>query len=382
MTLEESITRIKANLTEVLNPEIIDNVILKEKRPLRVYWGTAPTGKPHCGYFVPLVKIAELLHAGCHVKILLADVHAKLDNLKSSSEVIQHRCEYYKLLIKSSLKAIGVDVSKLDFVVGSTFQYSRKYQTDRVRFSSIVKYSQVRKAGAEVVKQGDDPIFSSLDYPIWQSLDEEHLDVDAELGGVDQRKIFTFAIDHMPKIGYKVRAHLMNPMVPGLGEAQKMSSSEPSSKINLLDSPEEVAKKLRKAVCFPKQVGGNGVIAFIEHVIFRVASLKAGGKPSFTAETREGEVLVYEDISKLKEDYESDILTPQMVKPALIKALNKLLDPIRKDFEADEDWKRVADLAYPVEVKPEKTNKEMYNGKRSQKLPIRTSTYLVTEEMP
>jgi tyrosyl-tRNA synthetase len=65
---EDSIALIKANLAEVLNPEIIDNVILKEKRPLKVYWGTATTGRPHCGYFVPMMKIAELLAAGCHVK--------------------------------------------------------------------------------------------------------------------------------------------------------------------------------------------------------------------------------------------------------------------------------------------------------------------------
>ncbi|EGU75974.1 tyrosyl-tRNA synthetase [Fusarium oxysporum f. sp. conglutinans race 2 54008] len=381
MTPEESITLIKANLAEVLNPEIIDNVILKEKRPLRVYWGTAPTGKPHCGYFVPMVKIAELLHAGCHVKILLADKHAHMDSL-APLEVIEHRCEYYRFLIKGSLKAIGVDVSKLEFVVGSSFQDSKEYQADRFRFSNNVNVSQLLKAGSEVVKQGENPTLGSLEYPIWQSLDEEYLDVDAELGGVDQRKLFTFTIDNMPKLGYKVRAHLMNPMVRGLGEAKKMSSSEPSSKINLLDTSEEVAKKLRKAVCAPKQVEGNGVIDFIEHVIFRVESLKTGGKPRFTVETREGEVLVYDDISKLKEDYISDILTPQMIKPALIKALNDLLDPIRKDFESDEDWKRVADLAYPAQVKHEKVKKEKQNRNRSQKLPIRTSSHQVTDEVP
>ncbi|KAI1040789.1 hypothetical protein LB505_012595 [Fusarium chuoi] len=356
MTPEESITLIKANLAEVLNPEIINDVILKKGRPLRVYWGTAPTGKPHCGYFVPMVKIAELLHAGCHVKILLADKHAHMDS-QEPFEVIQHRCEYYRLLIQSSLKAIGVDVSKLEFVVGSSFQETREYEADRFRFSNIVTVSQLIKAGSEVVKQSKNPTLGSVEYPIWQSLDEQYLDVDAELGGVDQRKLFTFAIDHMPKLDYKVRAHLMNPMVPGLGEAQKMSSSEPSSKINLLDTPEEVTKRLRKAICAPREVEGNGVIAFIEHVIFPVESLKTGGKPRFTVETRDGDILVYEDISKLKEDYASDILTPQVIKPALIKALNDLLDPIRKDFESDEEWKRIANLAYPVQGKPERGNK-------------------------
>ena len=30
------------------------------------------------------------------------------------------------------------------------------------------------------------------------------------------------ALENLPKIGYKARAHLMNAMVPGLGEASKM----------------------------------------------------------------------------------------------------------------------------------------------------------------
>jgi tyrosyl-tRNA synthetase len=52
MTPEESIALIKANLAEVLHPEIIEDVVLKEKRPLRVYWGTATTGKPYVGRVV------------------------------------------------------------------------------------------------------------------------------------------------------------------------------------------------------------------------------------------------------------------------------------------------------------------------------------------
>ena len=57
---------------------------------------------------------------------------------------------------------------------------------------------------------------SGLIYPLMQALDEEHLGVDAQFGGVDQRKIFTLAAENLSKIGFKERAHLMNPMVPGL----------------------------------------------------------------------------------------------------------------------------------------------------------------------
>ena len=58
-----------------------------------------------------------------------------------------------------------------------------------------------------------------------QALDEEYLGVDAQFGGVDQRKIFMFADKYLPMLGYKKRIHFMNPMIPGL-TGDKMSSSE------------------------------------------------------------------------------------------------------------------------------------------------------------
>ncbi|KAH8675726.1 tRNA synthetases class I-domain-containing protein [Xylariales sp. PMI_506] len=364
MTPEESIALIKANLAEVLNPEIIDNVILNEKRPLKVYWGTACTGKPHCGYFVPMVKLAELLAAGCHVKILLADIHAYLDNMKAPLELVEQRTNYYEFIIKSLLKAVGVNISKLEFVKGSSYQLERNYTMDRFKLEGITRISVAQKAGAEVVKQTDDPALGGLIYPLMQALDEEYLDVDVQIGGVDQRKIFTFALENLPKIGYKVRAHLMNVMVPGLGQAQKMSSSEPDSKIDLLDAPEIVAKKLKKAHCAQGVVEGNGVIAFVEHVIFRVQALRSGAKPNFVVEReRDGkEPLVYDDIATLKADFEKDVLTPQLLKAALTKALNELLAPIQAEYQASEEWQKVTELAYPPEKKVEKVKKNKDRG--------------------
>ncbi|CAF3641253.1 hypothetical protein SNK05_002718 [Fusarium graminearum] len=356
MTPEESLRLIKANLAEILNPEIIDNVVLNEKRPLEIYWGTATTGKPHCGYFVPMVKIAELLEAGCRVKILIADVHGLFDSVGVPAQLISHRCDYYQFVIKSLLRAIGVNTDRLEFVIGGSFQWDRQYTMDRSQMGSTTSFSTERKACSEVVKQDDNPDVTSLNYPIMQALDEEYLKVDAELGGVDQRKIFTFALENLSKLGYKKRAHLMNVLVPGLGQAQKMSSSDPNSKIGLLDTPEEVSKKIRKAVCVLRQVDENGVIAIIEHVIFRILALK--GTVEFVVEQRDGEVLVYQDTDKLKKDYEQDILTPQAIKPALIQALNKLLEPIREEFKKSEEWQRADRSGYPLEMKSVKANKK------------------------
>lgn len=55
--------------------------------------------------------------------------------------------------------------------------------------------------------------------------------------------------------------------VPGL-TGTKMSSSEEDSKIDLLDSPANVKKKLRKAFCEPGNIENNGILSFVKHVVF------------------------------------------------------------------------------------------------------------------
>jgi len=76
----------------------------------------------------------------------------------------------------------------------------------------------------------------------------------------------------------------------------------------VLDKPEIVKKKLTKAKCVPKEVEGNGVIAFVENVIFRAIALKVDHEPNFTVQRRDEEPLVYTSIEKLKEDYAADIV--------------------------------------------------------------------------
>lgn len=92
------------------------------------------------------------------------------------------------------------------------FFFLREYTLDVYRLSSIVTEHDAKKAGAEVVKQVSNPLLSGLLYPGLQTLDEHHLKVDAQFGGVDQRKIFTFAEKYLPMLGYEKRVHLMNPM--------------------------------------------------------------------------------------------------------------------------------------------------------------------------
>uniref|UniRef100_A0A8C1K7L7 Tyrosine--tRNA ligase n=1 Tax=Cyprinus carpio TaxID=7962 RepID=A0A8C1K7L7_CYPCA len=335
---EEKFKLITRNLQEVLGEERLKE-ILKE-RELKVYWGTATTGKPHVAYFVPMSKIADFLKAGCEVTILFADLHAYLDNMKAPWELLELRVQYYEQVIKAMLESIGVPLDKLKFVKGTDYQLSREYTLDVYRLSSMVTEHDAKKAGAEVVKQVEHPLLSGLLYPGLQALDEEYLKVDAQSGGVDQRKIFTLAEKYLPSLGYTKRIHMMNPMVPGL-TGGKMSSSEEESKIDLLDKNQEVKKKLKKAFCEPGNVENNGVLSFVKHVLFPLHS-----EFIIKRDPKWGGDKVYTDYEEVERDFAAEQIHPGDLKASVELALNKLLDPIRKKFETPE-LKKLTASAYP-----------------------------------
>lgn len=60
LTPEQKVDIITRNLEEVVGKDDLTKLI-QEKGKIKIYWGTATTGKPHLGYFVPLLKIADFL---------------------------------------------------------------------------------------------------------------------------------------------------------------------------------------------------------------------------------------------------------------------------------------------------------------------------------
>lgn len=159
-------------------------------------------------------------------------------------------------------------------------------------------------------------------------------------------------------------------MVPGL-QGGKMSSSDQDSKIDLLDDPKTVDKKLRKAVCEPKIVEGNGVLAFVEYVLLPAAALRGDRKFSVDRSRDKLEPLVYSAIKPMQDDYQNDVLTPQILKPAVAKALSELLAPIQAEYAASEEWQETGKKAYPPPPEPPKKEKKKKDkGSRRPGAPI------------
>jgi hypothetical protein len=117
--------------------------------------------------------------------------------------------------------------------------------------------------------------------------------------------------------------------------------------------PSEYALTRLPQVAAPKIVEENGVLSFVEYVLLPISALQTG-EPKFVVERREGSPLVYSTIAQMHSDYREDILSPQILKPAVTDALNKLLEPIQADFKANQEWQDVEKLAYPPPPAPEK----------------------------
>jgi len=161
-------------------------------------------------------------------------------------------------------------------------------------------------------------------------------------------------------------------MVPGLSGG-KMSSSDPNSKIDFLDPPSAVKSKIQKAHCAPGEVEGNGVLAFIRHVVVPIGELMKGqGRSServwageesavFTIKgdpKHGGSDVHFETVEQLEEAYSKQEVHPGDLKSSVVAAINALLAPIQAEFASSEEFKQANDKAYPPEVKPAAKKKE------------------------
>ncbi len=333
MQAEEKLHLIKKNIQEILGEDQLDNLI-KEGKNISIYWGTMPTGSISIAYFFPMLKIADFLRAGLKVKILFADIHAALDS--TPWDELEKRTAYYREAITTILKTIGAPIDQLEFVLGSDIQMTKEFSMDLLKMSTLVSIHDAKKAASEVVKLGDNPRLSGIIYPLVQALDEEYLEVDAQFGGLDQRKIMVLAREFLPKIGYKPRIEIMNPIIRGL-IGEKMSSSKSNTKIDLMDTEKTIKKRINKADCVEGDPD-NGVMAIVKYLIF---SLKKEFKIS--RPEKFGGDLIYNSYQDLENDFAKKLLHPMDLKMAVANEIINLL----KNFQNN---KKLLDLhkeAYP-----------------------------------
>lgn len=333
MAINKRLDLVKRNTEDIVKEDELEKLMKTKKLP-SAYIGMACTGKIHIGYFVPIMKIKDFLSAGFKFKILIADLHAHLDDRKAPFELLDKRVKYYKEVLSAMLGSVKADTKNLEFVKGSDFQLERGYMLDTLKLSAWNTIARCKRAAAEVVRFGDEPKLSGFIYPIMQALDEEYLKVDCQYGGIDQRKILMFARENLPKLGYKPRIEIMTPMLPGL-TGDKMSASVEQSKVDILASKEEIKSKINKAFCPEGEVENNGVLAFFKYVIM---VLKEDNKEKLIIKrpSKWGGDLEFKSYEELERVFVNKKLHPMDLKTALIEELDKLVEPVRNVMKGEE----------------------------------------------
>jgi tyrosyl-tRNA synthetase len=335
-------TELVTRYTEEVVTEAEVAALFEEREAPSAYIGYAPTGEMHIGHFTTIRKLADFVEAGLDVTVLVADLHAHLDDAKSPWELLDARSAYYRAAIEAMIEAAGADPDGVEFVRGTDYQLDGPYTLDLYRMLAETTLSRAQRAGSEVVRQSENPKLGGLVYTLMQSLDVAALEADVAYGGIDQRGIYMLAREQLPEQGYDKPACVFAPLLSGL-TGGKMSASEAGSKINLTDDDEAVAERIQAAYCPAGEVEDNGVLEYLRYLVFPV--LAERGEP-FRVERPEeyGGDLVYDAYEPLEADFVSGELHPADLKPAAAAAIATVVAPVRERLHETPDL--LAD-AYP-----------------------------------
>nr|DAD21084.1 TPA_asm: hypothetical protein HUJ06_022547 [Nelumbo nucifera] len=321
MSMEEKFQIITSIGEECIQEDELRNLLVKKPQPI-CYDGFEPSGRMH---------IAQ-------VKIWIADWFAQLNNkmggdLKKIQTVGRYLVEIWK--------AAGMDLEgdKVEFLWSSEEINSRAHEywplvmdiARRNKLPRIMRCCQIMGRSEQ-----EELTAAQILYPCMQCADIFFLKADICQLGMDQRKVNVLAREYCDDIKRKNKPIILSHhMLPGLQQGQeKMSKSDPTSSIYMEDEEAEVNVKIKKAYCPPKIVEGNPCLEYIKYIIF----------PWFKEfrverDAKNGGDKTYNSFEELIADYEIGELHPGDLKPALSKALNKILQPVRDHFVNDANAK-------------------------------------------
>lgn len=300
------------NTVEVVTDDELREVLARPTK--RVYAGYEPSGEIHLGHLVTVNKLVDLKNSGFDVVVLLADLHAFL-NRKGTMEQVAELAMYNRKCFE------GLGLRDVEYVLGSNLQLDRDYELMVLRLSQQITLNRATRSMDEVGRQMEAPTVSQMIYPIMQMVDIARLNVDAAVGGIDQRKIHMLAREHLPSVGYRSPVCIHTPILNGL-DGKKMSSSS-GNYISVADSEEEIQKKCQKAFC-PPECEENPILQILQNHIFpRVTEVNVRRPAKF------GGDLTFQDYHALEEAYRKGEIHPLDLKKTVAIYLQDILADVR-----------------------------------------------------
>jgi tyrosyl-tRNA synthetase len=318
--------QITHNVVEAVTEEEVQSLAEAPEKK-RAYVGYEPSGVLHVGHMLTANKLIELQDLGFEVVVLLADVHAYLND-KGSFERIRSTAEQ----MQEQFIAYGLDPTQTEFVYGSSFQFEEQYILDLHTLEGVTSLARAERAMSEIKGDGTATVAHAV-YPLMQALDIVYLDVDLAIGGTEQRKVHMLARDTLNELDADSPTCLHTPLIADLETGVgKMSSSDGVS-VSMEDSTATLREKINAAYCPPTATpapteGGhereNPVLQLFEYHVFP-------RHDTVTVERSEehGGNLRYNSYTELADDLEDGELHPADAKNSLAVYLDSLIAPGR-----------------------------------------------------
>ena len=318
---------ITRNAAEVVTEDEV-KAMAEDPEGKRAYVGYEPSGVLHIGHMLTANKLIDLQEAGFEVTVLLADVHAYLND-KGSFEEIRETAEK----MQEQFIAYGLDEERTEFVYGSAYQMDEDYELDLHALQVETTLNRAQRAMAEI-RSGETAKVSHVVYPLMQALDIEYLDVDLAIGGMDQRKVHMLARENLSELGYDSPTSLHTPILADLTEGVGKMSSSTGVTVSMENSREEIEERVNSAYCPPTRDPDpddegnereNPVLEVFRYHVFPRFETVVVERPD-----EYGGDLEYEDYETLADDLGSGELHPADAKSALAEYLDRLIAPGRE----------------------------------------------------
>ena len=308
--------------------------------------GNALHGMMHIGQgLVCASKIQDLMRAGFHFIVFLADWHSMINNKYGGDlEKIRVVGRYYK----HCFTALGVQENRAEYVWASELAEKSEYWERVLRVARSTTTQRVLRAipimGRDMQSKENDA--ATIFYPCMQASDIFQMKLDVACAGIDQRKAHILAREAGERLGWGKPISLHTPMLVGLAGVQnapldsfdedpkmnrviaaKMSKSKPQNNILIHDEPEVIAKKIQQAYCPPKIVEGNPILEY-----FRILVFANDERPVLKRDPKYGGDIELSTYDQLEKQYASGKIHPQDLKTNISQILSRKLEPVREYF--------------------------------------------------
>lgn len=329
--LRERYELVTRETAEVVTEDRLKDLLKEKKNPL-AYIGIEPSGKLHLGHKAGIEKMRDLQEAGFETIILLADMHAHL-NEKGDLDALQETAKENKEVFE----ALGLDPNLTIFILGGSdaygfsdrdgFQLEPDYHMKWRNLSRHISEKRAIRSMKEIMREKSKTRVSHMIYPIMQVVDMDHLGIDVAVGGTDQRKIHMLAEDKFRAVfGKEPPVFLHIPLARNIFSKEgKMSSSSPKSMIALDDPPEKIREKVRMAYCPKADVANNPLFDHIRQHI-----LRRPRKITIEREEKYGGDITISGYQELKDLYEREKIHPADLKNMVARELIEELKPVRE----------------------------------------------------